>query len=71
MRMTLTKILNLCGPIFSSEDGDNNRSCFALFSLMEILHLIVSVVIFSRHFSLVQIHKYQSDLLVISTLFTT
>lgn len=52
MCVTLGKILNRCESIFSSENGDNNCLYFVLFSGIEIMHVIVSVNIFSKHFCL-------------------
>lgn len=56
MCVTLGKILNRCESIFSSENGENNCLYFVLFSGIEIMHVIVSVLgvvnIFSKHFCL-------------------
>lgn len=56
MCVTLGKILNRCESIFSSENGENNCLYFVLFSGIEIMHVIVSVLgvvnIFFKHFCL-------------------
>lgn len=55
MCVTLGKTLNRCESTFSSENGDNNCLYFVLFSGIEIMRVIVSVLgvnIFSKHFCL-------------------